>query len=145
MSEYIIPIFKCRLVRDGNIKMPNREAAHAEHCAEIFMKSLANLPHEEMHAIYLNGRFKILGFQVLSVGGASGTSITPGDVFRGALVANARAIVIAHNHPSGDPSPSEEDYETTRAIKKAGQILGVTLLDHIVCCPETNRWRTISV
>lgn len=143
MSDYVIPVFKVRLVRDGNLKLPSREIACAEHCAAVFMQSLAGLPHEEIHALYLGTRHNIVGFSVLASGGIAGASITPGDVFRGAIACGAIGIILAHNHPSGDPSPSPDDLTTTGAIRRAGALLGITLLDHLVCCPETGRWRSL--
>lgn len=143
-EAYTIPIFKCRLVRERKVlKMSAREIDGAYGAAAVFMRTLRDLPHEEMHAVFLNAQSEIVGFQVLSVGGVGGTALTPADVFRGAIAANARAVILGHNHPSGSIAPSAEDISTTIAIRKAGQILGIELLDHLVCAPSTERWRSI--
>jgi DNA repair protein RadC len=96
-----------------------------------------------MHAVYLNSQSEIVGFQDLSVGGLGGTALTPSDAFRGAIAFNARAMIIGHNHPSGSIAPSPEDISTTVALRRAGRILGIELLDHLVCAPSTDRWRSI--
>jgi len=143
-EAYTIPVFKCRLVKERKaLKMAAREIDGAYGAAAVFMRTLRNLPHEEMHAVYLNAQAEIVGFQVLSVGGLGGTALTPADVFRGAIAHNARAVILGHNHPSGNIAPSPEDISTTVAIRRAGKILGIELLDHLVCAPSTDRWRSI--
>lgn len=142
-TKYTIPRFKVRIVRDGKIQLAARKGDCAENCAAVFKRSLARLPHEEMHALYLNTQYDIVGFTVLSVGGTAGTALLTSDVFRGAIMANAKAIVVAHNHPSGDPMPSVDDLKFTTAIRRAGNLLGIVLLDHLIVCPESDRWRSI--
>lgn len=143
-TAYTIPVFKCRLVKERRtLKMTAREIDGAMGAAAVFMKTLEGLPHEEMHAVYLNGASEIVGFQVLSVGGLGGTALTTSDAYRGAIACNARAMIIAHNHPSGSIAPSADDLTTTTAIRRAGVILGIELLDHLICAPSTDRWRSI--
>lgn len=92
----------------------------------------ANLPHEELIAIGVNGRNEIVGIVKVAQGGSHGCAVCPSDIFRPLLAMNAAAFILAHNHPSGCPEPSPEDRLTTRAIKEAGDVLGIQLLDHIV-------------
>jgi len=90
------------------------------------------LPTESFYALLLNIRNEVLGIQEISRGTATGVDVHPRDVFQGAIVANAAAVVVAHNHPSGDPQPSADDMALTKRLKDAGQLLGIPVLDHIV-------------
>lgn len=87
---------------------------------------------EQMRVIFLNARNRPIGTQLVTVGTATASLAHPREVFRGAIVAGATSIVISHNHPSGDPQPSGADFNVTRQLREAGNLLGISLLDHIV-------------
>ena len=98
--------------------------------------------------LLLNGRNHRIGEKVISIGTANGAMITPREIFIEALRWQAVRIVLLHNHPSGDPSPSEEDILFTRRIWQTGELLGIELLDHIVigdCCYISLKERGILV
>jgi DNA repair protein RadC len=90
------------------------------------------LDREHFWRIDLDARSNVLGYETVSIGTISASLVHPREVFKGALLSNAAAIIIAHNHPSQDTSPSPEDKEATRRIQKAGELLGIPLLDHLV-------------
>lgn len=140
---YQIQRYTCRLVRDGQITLPHRKADCVENAAAIFMSELAALPHEELHVIYVNAATDVLGVAKLSQGGTTGCGVTCKEVLRGALIANASAIILGHNHPSGDPTPSGDDRTLTVSVAAACAIVGLSLLDHVVVCPERGTWRSI--
>ena len=94
--------------------------------------SLSSRPSEELWVIYLSAKLKVIGIEMVSRGGLTGSSAAPREVFGGAIRKGAYGIVAAHNHPSGDPAPSAEDIKSTKQLIKAGNILGVKLIDHIV-------------
>lgn len=104
----------------------------AEDVAAEYMPRLLFLKKENFIAIYLDARRKILREVVLSVGDIDTALISPRDVFHNALLEGASAIILVHNHPSGDSSPSEEDIAVTQELCAAGKLLGVQILDHIV-------------
>ena len=87
---------------------------------------------ENFFVILLSTRRKILGWQHVSVGTLDTILVHPREIFRAAIVGNAAAIVRAHNHPSGDPTPSESDIRATRDAVKAGQILKIEVVDHVI-------------
>jgi DNA repair protein RadC len=87
---------------------------------------------EHVLLIALDGRNRVCGLVEVSRGGAHGSALAASDVFRPALALNASAIVLAHNHPSDDPTPSAEDLVMTGALREAGAMIGLPLLDHIV-------------
>ncbi|MGZ5565761.1 MAG: RadC family protein [Limisphaerales bacterium] len=87
---------------------------------------------EQFQAVLLNSRRKLIRVEKISQGTLDQILVHPREVFRRAIAANAAAIVLVHNHPSGDPSPSEADIKTTRDIIRAGQLLKIEVLDHII-------------
>ena len=93
---------------------------------------LAGQMTELFVVMLLDNALKLLGFEVVARGGRNLVHIEPADVFRSAVVAGARAVVIAHCHPSGDASPSDEDIALTLRLVQAGEVLGISVLDHIV-------------
>jgi DNA repair protein RadC len=93
---------------------------------------MADLEQEALRAILLNARGRVMGIQTIYVGNTDRMSVRPAEVFREAVRRNAVYMVLAHNHPSGDPTPSPEDIEITQAIVAAGQLLGIQVLDHLI-------------
>lgn len=90
------------------------------------------LDRETFAVIYLNTKNNPIGVSTVSIGTLSMSVIHPREVFKGAILANAAGIIIAHNHPSGNPDPSEEDKAATKRLRDAGELLGIELLDHII-------------
>jgi DNA repair protein RadC len=89
-------------------------------------------PVERFGALLLDVRYRLIATRLLSVGGLDASLAHPREVFREALLAGAAVVLVFHNHPSGDPEPSEEDVASTARLKAAGAVIGVTLLDHLV-------------
>ena len=87
---------------------------------------------EHMKLLMLNSKAKLLGETNISIGTVNASLITPRELFIEALQKNAVSIIILHNHPSGDPTPSREDMLTTKRILDAGALIGIDLLDHII-------------
>lgn len=99
---------------------------------ELFAPLLAHLPHEEFWALLLNRANGIIDIKAISKGGVSGTVADPKIIFNEALAVKASAIIVAHNHPSANPRPSESDIQLTRKLKEGGKLLEIALLDHII-------------
>ena len=100
--------------------------------AEFLMPRLRYAVKEQFIVILLNGKNKVIGTEVISEGSLSNSVVHPREVYASALLHHAAAIMVAHNHPSGDPKPSDEDREVTRLLESSGKILGIPLVDHIV-------------
>ncbi len=92
---------------------------------------------EHFHVVLLNTRRKLIRVEQISQGTLDSVLIHPREVFKMAIAANASAIVIVHNHPSGDPNPSEADIKVTRDLIRAGQLLKIELLDHVILGRKT--------
>lgn len=93
---------------------------------------LANLPHEEVHALYLDVRNRLIRDEMVARGTIGFAPCQPRDIIRRALELGASSIVLAHNHPSGDPKPSRQDIDTTRLLANAANALDIRLLDHLI-------------
>jgi len=101
--------------------------------ANLLMYQLAPLDQEYLYVILLDTRNRVIGQPIEVYHGSLNTSlIRTGEVFRDAVKANAAAIIVVHNHPSGDPSPSPEDVAVTRVLVEAGKLLDIEVLDHLV-------------
>ena len=99
---------------------------------------------EHFVGVYLDSRHRPIGFRVIATGTADQALIHPREVFQAGILLGAVALIVAHNHPSGDPSPSAEDQEITDRLQKAGELLGVRLLDSLVFV-ESGRWARIEL
>jgi len=97
-----------------------------------FHARLRDAPHEQLHLLLLDGRHRLMREVMASRGTLTASLVHPREVFRPALREGAAALVVVHNHPSGDPAPSGEDREVTRRLVQAGALLGVPVLDHVV-------------
>jgi len=96
------------------------------------LKDIRNHKKEHFVIFYLDSRNQEIQRQVISVGTLNASLVHPREVFEPAIVNNAAQIIVAHNHPSGDTAPSEEDLEITKRLVEAGKLLGIELLDHVV-------------
>ncbi|MBQ7884390.1 MAG: DNA repair protein RadC [Phascolarctobacterium sp.] len=100
--------------------------------AEFLMPRLRYAAKEQFVVVLLNGRNKVIGTELVSEGSLSNSIVHPREVFAPALLKHAAAIMVAHNHPSGDPKPSNEDRDITSMLVRSGKVLGVPLLDHLI-------------
>ncbi len=100
--------------------------------ANFLMPRMRYLMKEQFAVIFLNGKNRIIGSEVISDGTMTESSVHPREVFQTAILHHAASIVVAHNHPSGDPLPSADDRKTTDLLVKAGETLGIPVLDHLI-------------
>ncbi|MBL9188416.1 MAG: JAB domain-containing protein [Opitutaceae bacterium] len=107
----------------------DKPAKVADYLRSAFEK---NPMQEAFYCVHLDRKNHPLGRQLITLGTATSTLVSPKEVFRGAILSGAVAIVVAHNHPSGDPGPSQADLSVTRALREAARILEIELLDHVV-------------
>lgn len=109
---------------------------------EIF--KLSEEAQEVFVAIYLDMKNKILSAQEISRGTLASSLVSPREVYKGAILSNAASVIVAHNHPSEDAEPSPEDLKVTRRLVKAGRIIDIRLLDHIVIGGDCQSERFVS-
>jgi DNA repair protein RadC len=114
-----------------------RPAIHSPQDAyDVLRCFLSALDHEELWVINLDTRHRMMNLVKLYQGSVNSSQIRVAEVFRPALVDNAPGILLAHNHPSGDPTPSPDDVSVTHTIVQAGRLLDIEVLDHLVICPD---------
>lgn len=128
-----IPVYRLQLVEDGRIPATaiTGPGSVAAQCT-----ALAKADREQMLCLHLNTKHWPIGRQLIGIGTLDSTLIHPREVFKAALLSNAAAILLVHNHPSGDPTPSRDDDEITQMVVRAGAILGVKLLDHVIVAAD---------
>ena len=100
--------------------------------AQLLMAEMAHLEQEHFRALYLDTRNRLLGSETVYVGSLNASHIRVSEVFREAVKRNCASLIVAHNHPSGDPTPSPEDVEVTRLLVAAGKLLDIEVLDHLI-------------
>ncbi|MFZ1466876.1 MAG: DNA repair protein RadC [Anaerolineae bacterium] len=100
--------------------------------AELLMAEMGLLEQEQLRTILLDTRNTVIGIPIIYQGSLNSAAVRVGEMFRHAIKANAAAMIVAHNHPSGDPAPSPEDVRVTRSIVEAGKLLDIDVLDHVV-------------
>ncbi|TVY04054.1 RadC family protein [Cohnella terricola] len=100
--------------------------------ADLLMEELRHRREEHFVCLFLNTKNQVIGRQTLSIGSLNASIVHPREVFRAAIRRSSAAILCAHNHPSGDPTPSSEDLQLTKRLGEAGQLIGIELLDHLV-------------
>ena len=97
-----------------------------------YLKDMRDLPKEHLRGLYLDNHYRLIHDEVISIGSLTSNIIHPREVFRPALEYSASAVILAHNHPSGVAKASDADVAVTQQIIKAGEILGIGLLDHVI-------------
>lgn len=128
----IVPLIK--IVRDRSVvylaenKNVNSPAAAANAIREV----IGDSDRENFVVLCLNRKHDIVSAEIASIGTISECFVHPREIFKAAVLSSASAIVVGHNHPSGNPTPSDDDFNITKRLIEAGKILGIDVLDHIV-------------
>ncbi|HMA59849.1 MAG TPA: DNA repair protein RadC [Halanaerobiales bacterium] len=98
----------------------------------LLMPMMRHLKQEHLYALLLDVKNKIIAKTLISKGGLASSTVHPREVFKKAIKKSCASLIIAHNHPSGDPTPSDNDIEVTKRLLSAGEVLGIDLLDHLI-------------
>ncbi|MGH7939297.1 MAG: RadC family protein, partial [Bryobacteraceae bacterium] len=118
-----------RLAREN---FTNRKVETPEQVYELVGPEMRALHKESLRIILLDTRYHLLRIEEISLGSVNESLAHPRDVFRPALIYSAYAVIVVHNHPSGDPSPSQADHSLTRRLREAAELLQIRLLDHVI-------------
>ena len=129
---YRIPIYQVKLVRDGSQKAERKKVSQPAVAAEVLWKFLEGADREHFVVVLLDTQNQIIGLHTVTVGTLDASLVHPREIFKAAILSNSAAILLAHNHPSGDPTPSAEDRSVTRLLVDAGVTLGIEVMDHVV-------------
>jgi len=130
---YEVPIYRCQLVRETSLTLAERPIVRSpEDIARLLADHLQGVDREHFVSILLDTKNKVIGITTVSVGILDSSIVHPREVFKPAILSNAASIVVAHNHPSGDPTESVEDTRITVRLRDAADIIGIDLLDHVI-------------
>ncbi len=124
-----------RIARSGYAAFPDMSTP--EKIAECFMEEMRHEAREQIRVLYLNSRNKLISEKVLALGGAAQTMVPVREILAEAFRKDAVNLVLLHNHPSGDPTPSQDDLDSTERLLHACCIAGIPLLDHIIIGDHT--------
>lgn len=119
-------------ISQQRVKQSSPDFSSPQAIADYVMEDMRVLPQEQFAAAYLSTKNQLISFQTLTVGTINASLAKSRDVFRYAIRYNAAAIILLHNHPSGDPEPSREDVTVTQRIAEAGRVMEIPVLDHII-------------
>lgn len=139
-GTFRIPVVRVRLVRERTVTC-RPQVAGANVAATIAVRLLASWDRECFLSIHLDAMNGLLGVETVAAGTLDSVLVHPREVWKGALLANSAALVVAHCHPSGDATPSYADLRTTRQLIDAGDLLGIPLQDHLIVAG--NNWSSM--
>ena len=131
-----INVVSLKIVKESSILYDVRRLSTPSEAAGLGKRFLEDLDREQVLVCCLDNKNQPVSINVVSVGTLNSSLVHPREVFKTAILSNAASIILFHNHPSGDPEPSQEDINITTRIKDAGEILGIELLDHIIIGSE---------
>ena len=132
-SKQYIPVYRVELVRERTLKVEPRRAIHnSDDVVAILKDDLLKADRERLVSVMLNSKNVVIGLETVSIGTLSSSLASPREIFKSAIILGSAAIILVHNHPAGDPTPSHEDARVTERVSKAGEIIGIRLLDHVI-------------
>ena len=127
-----VDIITLKIVRESSLLYKPRTIRGPEDAFELVRNTLEDADRETFLVICLSTKNEPVALHTVSIGTLNSSVVHPREVFKAALMVNTSSLILAHNHPSGDPVPSREDIEITRRLVEAGNVLGIQILDHII-------------
>ena len=131
-----VNIVSIKMVREKSILYDGRKVTSPLEAAEIGRRFLEDSDREQLLVCCVDTKNQPISISVVSIGSLNSSIVHPREVYKVAILSNCAAIILFHNHPSGDISPSSEDIGITNRLKEAGKIIGIELIDHIIIGSE---------
>ncbi|MDK2937375.1 MAG: repair protein RadC [Eubacteriaceae bacterium] len=131
-----VNIVSLKLIKEGSVLYDVRHLTTPADAAGLGRLFLSDLDREQVLVCCLDNKNQPVSINVVSIGTINCSEVHPREVFKTAVLSSAASIILFHNHPSGDPEPSQEDLAVSKRIKDAGELLGIELLDHIIIGSE---------
>ena len=150
MSTKFLPRYQVRLVRNGHCKYEAQKLGNSDAakniCVEAAKTMLGESPTEKFLIVTLDTQLRFIGIHEITSGTLDASLVHPREVFAPAILCNAASIILMHNHPSGDLTPSSQDIQVTNKLREVGNILGIGVTDHIIVGhdPITDQWSSMS-
>ena len=127
-----ITVVRIQMVREGTFPYSPNAVSQSSDAAKIIQTYLAGADREYFVLLLLDGKHRVNALNVVTIGSLTAALVHPREVFKPAILANAASVIVGHNHPSGDPEPSREDLALTERLVKAGELMGIRVLDHLI-------------
>ena len=131
-NAYAVPRYRVTLVREGRATAPSLPLLTSVAAAAILRPCFAGLDREQFLVCGLDAKNSIIGVNVVSIGSLTLAIVHPREVFKPLILMNAAGWICAHNHPSADTTPSQEDRVLTSRLRQGADLLGISLLDHLI-------------
>jgi len=129
---YSIPVYRVKLVRERCLKFGRDTVTSSSDAASLIRSYLGLTDRENMVVVMLDVKLQVIGINTVSIGSLDSAVVHPREVFKPAILSNAHRIILGHNHPSGDPRPSDEDKRLTLQLADAGRLMDIAVEDHII-------------
>jgi DNA repair protein RadC len=126
------PVYELTVVRRRTEYRTITSLQSPQEVYRTFRERYEKLDREEFLVVLLDNKNRMVGYNVVSTGSLTAAVVHPREVFKAAVLANAASIILCHGHPSGDPAPSKEDIDITSRLRKAGEMMGIKVLDHVI-------------
>ena len=128
-----IDVIKLTMVKERTMPYDgNRKMGSSTDAERLLRQYFGDADREMFVALLLSTKHYVNGIHTVSIGSLDGTIVHPREVFKAAIIANAQTIIVGHNHPSGDVTPSQEDCNVTNRLVASGKLLGIEVLDHLI-------------
>ncbi|WP_108668938.1 JAB domain-containing protein [Peribacillus acanthi] len=131
-----INIVSLKLVKESSILYKKRRVTSPEDAYHLMKELLVDCDRERFVVVCLDTKNQPTDINICHVGSLNASIVHPREVMKAAILANSASIILFHNHPSQDPTPSNEDLEVTKRLAEAGEIIGIDVLDHLIVCEE---------
>jgi DNA repair protein RadC len=136
-----VPIYSLKLVRDSSLKTTIFKIRSPRDVYNLMQDYIGDADREHFAVLLLDTKNQVVAVHTVSIGDLSSTIVHPREVFKIAVHYGAASVIVSHNHPSGDTTPSPEDIAVTKRLDQAGELLGIELLDHIIL--GDGRWTSL--
>ena len=127
-----VDIVSLKMIKESSVLYANRRISKPNEIVDLLKAFLEDCDREKLIVCCLNTKNEPTSISVVSIGSLNTSIVHPREVFKTAVMSNSASIILAHNHPSSDLTPSKEDIDITERIKQGGNILGIKLLDHLI-------------
>ena len=131
-KPYAVPRYRLTLVAESSGLAPSGPIQTSFAAASLLRPCFEGLDREQFLVCGLDAKHRIIGINIVSIGSLTLAIVHPREVFKPLILMNAAACICAHNHPSSDPTPSQEDRVLTQRLRQGAELLGITLLDHVI-------------
>lgn len=126
------PRYHIMLVKESGARVEDVRIRDSQTAYRLLEPLFDGLDREHFMVVGLDAKHAVIGINTVSIGSVTMSIVHPREVFKPLILMNASAVLLAHNHPSGDSTPSQEDRALTRRLKEGGDLLGIAVLDHLV-------------